>query len=153
MTRSLVRGPCFGWDWYRSHLSPKIPLLIIVGQRYHVIVDARPANDLIPVEDQNYWIRITGAKDCNDIEPGQENEKLGIIRYNSGSQKEPTTTRYSFNTVCADEPYESLVPVVPMQVTARDHPANNSLSRIPFSIYIRLTKDSTYSRCGHGRQL
>jgi hypothetical protein len=101
---------------------------MIIGQRYHVVVEARPSNDLIPVEDQNYWIRITGADDCLDIEPGQNNEKLGIIRYNAGSKKTPTTTRYRFNSECADEPYESLVPVVPMEVTARGHPANNSWS-------------------------
>ncbi|KAF7504966.1 hypothetical protein GJ744_001547 [Endocarpon pusillum] len=97
-------------------------ILVGIGQRYHVIVEASPSNALIPVEDQNYWIRITGAKDCFDIEPGQENEKLGIIHYNAGSKKTPTTKRYNFNTDCADEPYESLVPVVPMHV---GRPAND----------------------------
>lgn len=99
--------------------------LIIIGQRYHVVVEARPANDIIPVEDQNYWIRITGAGQCIDMEAGQQNEKLGIIRYNSGSTKTPTTKRYKFNDECADEPYQSLVPVVPMNVDSRDHPVNN----------------------------
>ncbi len=112
-----------------------MPLLIIIGQRYHVIVEARPSNDLIPSEDQNYWIRITGADGCFDVEPGQENEKLGIIRYNAGSKKEPTSTRYRFSTECADEPYESLVPVVPMDVTARDRPANDSWSQpVPYTL-------------------
>jgi hypothetical protein len=124
---------------------------MIIGQRYHVIVEARPANDLIPVEDQNYWIRITGADGCLDIEPGQNNEKLGIIRYNAGSTKTPTSTRYRLNTECADEPYESLVPVVPMDVDARERPANDSQSpRFPSSC-ARLTKDSTHSRPAHGR--
>lgn len=102
--------------------------LNLLGQRYHVIVEAKPSNGLIPVEDQNYWIRITAADGCDDIEEGQKNEKLGIIRYNSGSTKKPTTLRYKFDKTCADEPYESLVPVVKIDVTARDHPANNSKS-------------------------
>ena len=100
--------------------------LTFVGQRYHVIVEAKPSNALIPVEDQNYWIRITAADGCDDIEEGQKNEKLGIIRYNSGSTKKPTTLRYKFDATCADEPYQSLVPVVKIDVTARDHPANDS---------------------------
>ncbi|KAL9126844.1 MAG: hypothetical protein Q9217_004171 [Psora testacea] len=100
-------------------------ILVGIGQRYHVVVEARPSNDLIPVEDQNYWIRIVGAHGCFDVEEGQQNELLGIIRYNSGSQKRPTTTSYQFSKQCADEPYASLVPVVPMTVTAKDHPANN----------------------------
>lgn len=89
-------------------------------------MEARPANDLIPLENQNYWIRVTGADGCSDIEEGQKNEKLGIIRYDSEATALPTTTRYQFSLACADEPYESLVPVVPMDVNAREHPANNS---------------------------
>jgi FtsP/CotA-like multicopper oxidase with cupredoxin domain len=100
-------------------------ILVGIGQRYHVIVEARPANDLIPTEDQNYWIRIIGARGCLDIEKGQENEKLGIVRYNAGSTKTPTTTKYRMDIECADEPYESLVPVVPIDVTAGAHPAND----------------------------
>lgn len=107
---------------------------MISGQRYHVIVEARPSNSLIPVEDQNYWIRITGADGCLDIEEGQANEKLGIVRYNAGSTKTPTSVRYRMNTECTDEPYESLVPVVPMFVDAGPHPANNGWSMLPFSL-------------------
>ena len=99
---------------------------MIVGQRYHVVVEARPSNDLIPVEDQNYWIRIVGADGCFNVEEGQQNERLGIIRYNSGSKKRPTTTGYQFSKECTDEPYQSLVPIVPRTVTTGPNPANNS---------------------------
>lgn len=119
---------------------------MVIGQRYHVIVEARPSNGLVPVEDQNYWIRIKGADGCFDIEPGQDNEKLGIIRYNLGSQKTPTTKGYHFRSTCADEPYESLVPVVPLDVSARDRPANNSWSSQFPSCYTKLTKISFHSR-------
>ena len=151
--RCLVHRLGSGWDWYQPIESIQIPLLTVIGQRYHVIVEAKPSNDLIPVEDQNYWIRITGARGCFDVEPGQDNEKLGIIRYNAGSKKTPTSTRYNFNTDCADEPYESLVPVVPMEVTARDRPANDSWSPcFPYHC-AKLTGNPTHSPPRHGRQL
>ena len=101
-------------------------ILIGIGQRYHVIVEAKPSNSLIPVEDQNYWVRMVGAENCHEIE--QANPLIGIIRYNSGSTKTPTTSGYQFNTTCADEPRESLIPVVPWDVSTT--PANDSKSSL-----------------------
>ena len=101
-------------------------VLIGIGQRYHVIVEANPSNDLIPVEDQNYWIRTVGARGCFNVV--QPNPTIGIIRYNAGSTKMPTSKQYQFSTTCADEPLESLVPVVPWTVSAGHQPANNSKS-------------------------
>ena len=124
-------------------------MLRVAGQRYHVIVEAKPANGLIPVEDQNYWIRITTADGCDDIEESQRNEKLGIIRYNHASTKKPTTLRYKFDATCADEPYQSLVPVVKIDVTARDHPANDSKAfASPYSVHVGrlLTLDDSRRR-------
>lgn len=100
--------------------------LTFAGQRYNVVVEASPSNSLIPVEDQNYWIRIIGADGCKYIEPGQDNELLGIVRYNAGSKRKPTTTGYEFDITCRDEPSPSLIPVNKEDVTAREHPANNS---------------------------
>lgn len=104
--------------------------LTFTGQRYNVVVEASPSNSLIPVEDQNYWIRIVGAEGCKYIEPGQDNELLGIVRYNSGSKKEPTTTAYEFDKTCRDELSPSLVPVNKEDVTSWEHPANNSQSPV-----------------------
>ena len=98
-------------------------VLVGIGQRYEVIVEAKPSNDLIPIEDKNYWIRTVTAEDCGTLE--QPNPEIGIIRYAQFSNKTPTTRQYKFDRVCNDEPYESLVPVVPLEVTAREHPANN----------------------------
>lgn len=103
-------------------------ILVGIGQRYHVVVEARPSNDLIPTEDQNYWIRIVGVAGCFNIEEGQQNELLGIVRYDADSTKRPTTTGYQFSKECSDEPYPSLVPVVPQTVSPREHPANNGKS-------------------------
>lgn len=97
-------------------------ILVGIGQRYEVVVEARPSNDLIPVEDQNYWIRTVGAYDCGYMD--QPNPEIGIIRYSHVDTK-PTTLPYQFSTTCSDEPYESLKPVVPLKVSAGPHPANS----------------------------
>ena len=98
-------------------------VLVGIGQRYHIVVEARPSDELLPIEDQNYWIRAVVASGCGSID--QNNETVGVIRYDSKSTKTPTTTRYQFNTSCSDEPYQSLVPVVPWNV---GKPSNNSKS-------------------------
>ena len=105
-------------------------ILVGIGQRYHVVVEARPSDDLIPVEDQNYWIRNEVAHNCGRID--QPNPLIGIIRYNSGSNKTPTTKKYIYDTTCADEPLASLVPVVPWKVSAGPTPANDSKSSTCF---------------------
>ena len=86
-------------------------VLVGIGQQYHIVVEARPSNELLPVEDQSYWIRAVVASGCGSID--QNNETVGVIRYDHESTKTPTTTRYQFNTSCSDEPYASLVPIVP----------------------------------------
>ena len=83
-----------------------------IGQRYHVVIEANPADELTPIEDRNYWIRAQPAAGCNGgLIYG--NETVGVIRYSSSSTKTPTTVGYSFDTTCQDEPYASLVPIVP----------------------------------------
>ena len=89
-------------------------VLVGIGQRYHIVVEARPSDELLPIEDQNYWMRAVVASGCGSID--QNNETVGVVRYDPESTKTPTTTRYQFNTSCSDEPYESLVPVVQWQV-------------------------------------
>ena len=100
-------------------------LLIGTGQRYHVIVEAKPSNDIIPLADQNYWIRAVIAQGCGGDRMMQPHPQIGIIRYSAGSTKTPTTKAYQFSTKCSDEPYESLVPLVPRIVGAH---ANNRKS-------------------------
>ena len=103
-------------------LEPQFHAYVTSGQRYNVVVEALPANDLVPEEDQNYWIRIVGADECSKII--QKNPLVGIVRYNAGSKKTPTSLPYQFDTACGDEPYESLVPLVQRDVDAGPHPAN-----------------------------
>ncbi|TAQ91365.1 hypothetical protein B7494_g287 [Chlorociboria aeruginascens] len=89
-------------------------VLVGIGQRYHVILDANP-NDKRQPKDQNYWIRTVPATGCSSFETPQDN-RTGILRYANAQKVDPTTTISGFNPVCADEPYESLIPVIPWKV-------------------------------------
>ena len=91
------------------------------GQRYAVIVEANPS---APVQkDGNYWIRTIVSDNCGTI--NQSNPEMGVIRYNARSTALPTSTNHTaLSKVCADEPPENLVPIVPWPV---DHQAVNNV--------------------------
>ena len=74
-----------------------------IGQRYHVIIEANPADELTLPEDQNYWIRAMVAQGC-DPSINYPNETVGVIRYTKTSKKTPTTPPYLFDPICQDEP-------------------------------------------------
>ena len=79
------------------------------------MIVANPEDELTPVEDQNYWIRAVPAAGCfPSLDYG--NETVGVIRYSRKNTKTPTTSRYPFDTICRDEPYPSLVPIVAKNV-------------------------------------
>ena len=85
-----------------------------VGQRYQVIIEATK-----PLSDSNYWIRIGIAKGCVGIRPDlvqTHEERMGVLSYDVEYTNEPTTTREPGETLCRDEPYESLVPMVPWKI-------------------------------------
>lgn len=102
-------------------------VLIGIGQRYNVIVEADPissgADQPIP-EDGNFWIRTYVA---NCLRLGTPNridgyEKNGILRYNQSSTALPNTAAWqNMSMNCSDETYSSLVPVLPWEV---GRPAN-----------------------------
>ena len=87
-------------------------VLVGIGQRYHVLVEATR-----PLADSDYWIRMTVANGCSGYN-GTVNtpkEEIGILRYNS-SESDPTTKKNEFLNSCADEPYDKLVPILPWKV-------------------------------------
>ena len=74
--------------------------------------------------DGNYWIRTELADNCGVISSQGAGNNTGIIRYNKKSTAYPTSTQHKYIPVaCSDEPYESLIPIVPWQVGNR--PAND----------------------------
>lgn len=92
-------------------------VLIGIGQRYRVIVEARPDDDddgSNPVpQDGNFWIRTFGAEGCS--QPGQDGyERTGILRYNAASTSDPTSKPWpNIPKACSDEPYTDLKPKLP----------------------------------------
>ncbi|KAL2043517.1 hypothetical protein N7G274_003824 [Stereocaulon virgatum] len=101
-----------------------------IGQRYSVIVEAKPS---APVQkDGNYWIRTVVSDGCGTI--NQSKPEIGVIRYNAGSTALPTSTNHTgLSTLCADEPPENLVPVVPWPV---DHQAVNDVLNDTFEAFV-----------------
>jgi FtsP/CotA-like multicopper oxidase with cupredoxin domain len=79
-------------------------LVIGIGQRYDIIVDATAGSG-------DYWMRAIWQS-CSANLNGQK--ILGIVRYNESSTTVPTTTEGSFSTSCGDVPSSSLVPALPL---------------------------------------
>ncbi|KAI8630931.1 multicopper oxidase [Xylariaceae sp. FL1651] len=91
-------------------------LLIGIGQRYDIIVEANQPN-------QDYWIRTVPASGCSGFR-GTPDNRTGILRYNASSTVLPTTQRQpNLNDNCTDISVELLNPIVPWVVDM--HPQNN----------------------------
>ena len=82
-------------------------VLVNIGQRYDIIVEANAATD-------NYWLRAGWISACatND----NPSNMTGIVRYDSTSTADPTTTGITVGTYCGDEPAASLVPHLSLSI-------------------------------------
>ena len=90
-----------------SYSTPSI--LVAIGQRYHVIVEADQ-------DEGDYWIRTIEAGCTDFAPPGQVGYNMtGILRY-TDSRKTPNSVGWPINSTCTDEDWNSLVPVVPWEV-------------------------------------
>jgi len=77
-------------------------LLIGIGQRYEIVVEANQAVD-------NYWLRAIWQTAC--IGNGNANNILGIVRYDGAdTTSDPTTTVGDYANSCGDESLSNLVP-------------------------------------------
>jgi hypothetical protein len=97
-------------------------IVIGIGQRYEIVVDADQAVG-------NYWLRATLQSACGTGNTNANNI-LGIIRYDSTSTADPTTTIGSFSNVCADEALTSLVPYLSVDVGTTDSETTLDLARL-----------------------
>jgi FtsP/CotA-like multicopper oxidase with cupredoxin domain len=86
-------------------------VLVGIGQRYHVIVEASPHE---PTADGNYWIRTIPATTCGSFKFPYtvQNATTGIVRYDFTSTTLPTSRNLTFPIDCSDEPYEKLSPIL-----------------------------------------
>ena len=107
-------------------------IFVAIGQRYNVIVEAKPQPDGSPLptdeDDMNFWIRTyTGSDRRKTVCPNNipflgtngtaGYEKLGILRYGT-SKKDPTSQPWSNpnDSYNCDEDYFRFTPTVPWRV-------------------------------------
>ena len=105
-------------------------ILVAIGQRYHVIVEANPDPSGGPLpDDGNYWIHIYEADCVHDFTRGDPGyDKVGILSY-SGSRTYPNTTAWNVSTECSDEDFNNLVPILPWSVgPPKNGPSGESLA-------------------------
>ena len=107
-------------------------VLVGIGQRYNVIVEANPEvynkTDLLP-DDGNYWIRtyISPCKGehtkCNGPQGTSCGyERTGILRYDNSSKANPSSQPWqNVSLTCSDENYTDLHPILQWTV---DPPIN-----------------------------
>ncbi|KAL8952388.1 MAG: hypothetical protein Q9222_001697 [Ikaeria aurantiellina] len=104
-------------------------VVIGIGQRYHVVVEASPKNpDGTPNHSEAFWMRTIPSPGCANFQPaGVPDERQGIVYYKKGSTAYPFTKNSTFDINCRDEPYDKLRPIVPWQVPAPNniHPVIN----------------------------
>lgn len=84
-------------------------LSIGMGQRYDIIVTASESSG-------NYWMRAIPQESCSDND--NIDNILGIVRYDSTSTSDPTTTAYTTTDSCDDEAITSLVPYLSYDVSS-----------------------------------
>jgi hypothetical protein len=115
-------------------LVPLVPyttdsVTISMGQRYDLIVEADAATD-------DYWMRAGWITACSTNENAAN--ITGIVRYDSSSTAEPTTTSTVTTTSnCGDEPIASLVPYLAMDVGTFSQTTEEDLS-FQFTDYLQV---------------
>ncbi|KAI5851628.1 Cupredoxin [Morchella snyderi] len=97
-------------------LVPIVPyttqvLSIGIGQRYDIIVEADQAT-------ADYWLRAIPQTTCSDND--NTDNIRGIIRYDSSSTSDPSTSAYDQTDDCDDEDLTSLVPYVSKTVGSQE---------------------------------
>lgn len=105
-------------------------ILLAIGQRYHIIVEATPVTNssdpsLNPIpSDGNFWIRTFVADGCGSPGIGNSYMETGILRYDNTSTTDPTSSGWTVDTYCSDIAYNKFTPVVPWIVGT---PANGKV--------------------------
>jgi hypothetical protein len=93
-------------------------LIISMGQRYDIIVEANNNTET------NYWMRA-GIPACTNLVDNTKKANItGIIRYDSTSTADPTTSGLDVSKLqghCADEDRKNLIPHLPLDVAQVDN--------------------------------
>ncbi|KAF5010917.1 hypothetical protein FDECE_2945 [Fusarium decemcellulare] len=94
---------------------------LAIGERMDILVTANQASKA-----SSFWLRTVPQMDCS--RHAHPENALGIVHYGSNDSI-PTTTGRTFEDKCIDEPYESLVPVVPRDVGPPDNHFEQNANR------------------------
>jgi hypothetical protein len=133
-----------GADFVPIHSYSNTSVLIGIGQRYHVVVEANPiANGSQPIpHDLNFWMRtyVAGCTNTTNFTKGYE--LSGILRYDSSSTAMPTSRPWNgMSLACSDETYSSLRPVLKWQVggpsnhnTGEEHDVVLNTTSLPYPL-------------------
>ncbi|OCK79607.1 multicopper oxidase [Lepidopterella palustris CBS 459.81] len=82
---------------------------ITMGQRYDIIVEADQ-------DTADYWMRAIPQAECSN---NLDSDNIrAIVRYDSTSTSDPTTTAYDYTDDCIDEDSSNLVPYLSQTVTS-----------------------------------
>lgn len=77
----------------------------------------------------NYWLRVDPQIACGSNSNG--GNITGYIHYDGAQNDLPSSTQFPYDQSCNDEPLQSLVPVVPINVDPQSF--TSQASRIPIS--------------------
>jgi hypothetical protein len=111
-------------DFVPVHPFHKNSVVVAIGQRYNIIVEATPqaspsGGNPIP-DDLNFWLRMWIACEppSNTSYLGANYSQIGILRY-TNSTSDPTSLPWPeipAQPPCVDDTYDDLVPVVNWEV-------------------------------------
>ena len=90
--------------------------LVFAGHRYLVILEVKP---LVAAEDDNYWIRTIPADGCgieNCVNKATLLNNTETIRYKENNMDPTSTPDPKISTMCSDEPYGFLAPMLGWKV-------------------------------------
>jgi hypothetical protein len=108
-----------GADFVPIYPYSNTSVLVGIGQRYNVVVEAKPivnASQPIP-PDGNFWMRTFVSNCANTTSYPRGYELSGIVRYNASSRATPNSTKWNnMSLACSDETYGSLRPVLEWSV-------------------------------------
>lgn len=133
-----------GADFVPIHNYTNTSVLVGIGQRYQVVIEANPiANASQPVpQDGNFWMRTYVAGCTNTATYPRGYELSGILRYNSSSTAIPNSTAWNnMSLACSDETYSSLRPILEWKVgspsngnTGEEHDVVLNSTALPFPL-------------------
>ena len=112
---------------------PTIPyntatLSIVMGQHYDIVVIATEETD-------NSWLRGIPLESCSEND--NFDNILGIVRYDSTSIDDPTTSTYAFTDSCNDEAFGTVVPYLALATSTADFEDDEAvtLSKVDNTIF------------------